>query len=86
MLTAIIQARMGSYRFPGKVMEEIKGKPLLFYVIKQTLSSKFINRVIISTSIAPEDKIIVAFCKENLSNCIIYLKKNIWGLTKKHPI
>ena len=65
MLTAIIQARMGSNRFPGKVMKEIEGKPLLFYVIKQTLSSKFINRVIISTSISPEDKIIVDFCKEN---------------------
>ena len=65
MFTAIIQARMGSSRFPGKVMKEIEGKPLLFYVIKQTLSSKFINRVIISTSIAPEDTIIVDFCKEN---------------------
>ena len=65
MLTAIIQARMGSNRFPGKVMKEIEGKPLLFYVIKQTLSSKFINRVIISTSISSEDKIIIDFCKEN---------------------
>ena len=53
---------MGSNRLPGKVMKEIEGKPLLFYVIKQTLSSKFINRVIISTSIAPEDKKIVDFC------------------------
>ena len=65
MFTAIIQARMGSSRFPGKGMKESEGKPLLFYVIKQTLSSKFINRVIISTSIAPEDTIIVDFCKEN---------------------
>ena len=68
MLTAIIQARMGSNRFPGKVMKEIEGKPLLFYVINQTLSSKFINRVIISTSIAPEDKKIVDAVGKSLTN------------------
>ena len=68
MLTAIIQARMGSNRLPGKVMKEIEGKPLLFYVIKQTLSAKFINRVIISTSIAPEDKKIVDAVGRSLTN------------------
>ena len=69
MYTAIIQARMDSRRLPGKVMKEIEGKPLLFYVIKQTLASKLIDDVIIATSTSPKDKIIADYCKANKINC-----------------
>ena len=68
MVTAIIQARMGSYRLPGKVMKDIEGKPLLYYVIRQTLASKLIDKVIVVTTISSKDKIIVNFCKENKIN------------------
>ena len=40
MNTAIIQARMGSTRLPGKIMMSVRDKPLLHYVINQVLQSK----------------------------------------------
>lgn len=68
LIRAIIQARMGSTRLPGKVMKNIEGKPLLHYVVKQTLASKFIDEVVVSTSVSSEDNMIVNFCKKNRIN------------------
>ena len=65
MITAIIQARMGSNRLPGKVMKNIEGKPMLYYVIRQTLASKLVDKVVIATSVSSKDKIIVNYCKKN---------------------
>lgn len=65
MVTAIIQARMNSTRLPGKVMMEINEQPILFHVIKQTLYSKFINRIIVATTTSRSDKKIVDFCKSH---------------------
>ena len=62
---AIIQARMGSNRLPKKVLKKINGKPMLDYVINQTLSSKFIKNVIIATTLEKEDLEIVEYCKNN---------------------
>lgn len=58
MVTAIIQARMGSTRLPGKAMMKINNEPLLFYVIKQVKACKKISKIIIATTNLPEDNII----------------------------
>lgn len=64
-LYAIIQARMTSTRLPKKVLKEINGKPMLDYVINQTLSSQFIKNIIIATTLEKEDLKIVDYCKRN---------------------
>lgn len=46
---AVIPARLGSSRFPGKVLFEFQGKPLLWYVWREIKKSKRIDRVIIAT-------------------------------------
>lgn len=56
---------MGSNRLPGKVMKNIEGKPLLYYVIKQTLTSKLVDKVVVATSVSLKDKVIVNYCKKN---------------------
>ena len=62
---AIIQARMSSSRLPKKVLKKIGKKPMLYYVIKQTLASKSIDEVIIVTTKERIDNEIVNYCKQN---------------------
>lgn len=58
---AIIQARMGSSRLPGKVLMNVCGKPMLQHVIERTL--KAIPEVIVATSFKREDDAIEEFCR-----------------------
>ena len=54
---AIIQARMSSQRFPGKVLYNVNGKPLLGFMIERVKLSKFLKNknIIIGTSVAIAD-------------------------------
>ena len=52
---------MGSTRLPGKVMMKVRNKPLLYYVINQTLHSKKIYKTIIATTNLLQDNKIVEF-------------------------
>ncbi len=61
---AIIQARMGSTRLPGKVMKDLKGKPVLWHVIERVKQSKNIDRIIIATTTHKRDLIIFEKAKE----------------------
>lgn len=55
MLGAIIQARMSSTRLPGKVMKEVAGKPLLFYLHERLRLSQQIKTIVLATSQANKD-------------------------------
>lgn len=48
-ILAIIPARGGSKRLPGKNIKKLAGKPLIAYSISAALKSKLVNRVIVST-------------------------------------
>ncbi|MCD6558920.1 MAG: glycosyltransferase family protein [Palaeococcus sp.] len=61
----IIQARMSSTRLPGKVLKEVKGKPLLAYMIERIMPSKEVNKMIVATSQDSSDNPIVDWCTEN---------------------
>jgi spore coat polysaccharide biosynthesis protein SpsF len=62
MIAAIIQARMGSTRLPGKVLMEVDGVPLLEYQIDRIKQSKMLNKIIVATSILEQDDKIADFC------------------------
>jgi len=47
-IAAIIQARMGSTRLPGKVMKDISGKPMLQHIIERLTNCQLINEIIIA--------------------------------------
>ena len=66
---AIIQARIGSTRLPGKVLMEVEGVPLLDIMLSRVEKSKLINNIIIATSILFDDNRIEKFV--NLSNKMI---------------
>jgi 3-deoxy-manno-octulosonate cytidylyltransferase (CMP-KDO synthetase) len=48
-IVAIIPARMGSSRFPGKPLTKICGKTMIEHVYKRTLMTKILNDVFVAT-------------------------------------
>jgi len=65
VIYAIIQARMGSTRLPGKVMMDLCGSPVIEHVVKRLNKSNFIDKIIIATSFDSNNVPIIDFCKEN---------------------
>ena len=60
---AIIQARMGSTRFPGKVLESLQNKPVLEWVVAAAKKIPTIDEVVVATSTAEIDQPIVKWCE-----------------------
>lgn len=59
MIGCIVQARMGSSRLPGKVMQKIDGDyTVLDYVIKQLQKSKTLEKILVATTNLIEDDVI----------------------------
>ena len=63
-VVAIIQARMGSTRLPGKVMELIAGETMLARVVKRTRRASLIDSVVVATTVGRMDEPIVEECKK----------------------
>ena len=49
MIAAIIQARMGSSRFPGKPLARLAGKPMIQHVYERTRACRRLDEVVIAT-------------------------------------
>jgi 3-deoxy-manno-octulosonate cytidylyltransferase (CMP-KDO synthetase) len=47
--TAIIPARFGSTRFPGKPLADKTGKPLIQHVVEQVQKAQLVNRIVVAT-------------------------------------
>ncbi len=62
--TAIIQARMGSTRLPGKVLMPLAGRPALWHIVDRLSYSNFLKKIVIATTTNPLDDAIVEFCKK----------------------
>jgi spore coat polysaccharide biosynthesis protein SpsF len=56
---AIIQARMGSSRLPGKVMMTLCGDSVLKHIISRVSSCRSLDDIIVATTTLPDDDIIV---------------------------
>lgn len=65
MILAIVQARMGSTRLPGKVMMEILGKPVLLHLIDRLKGSKLIDKIVIATTEKERDIPIIRLSEES---------------------
>ncbi len=53
---AIVQARMGSTRFPNKVMQPICGTPMIGLLLERLSKAKCIDRIILATSSDPRNE------------------------------
>jgi spore coat polysaccharide biosynthesis protein SpsF (cytidylyltransferase family) len=53
---AVIQARMGSTRLPGKVLADIGGRTMLGRVVARARRASTLDEVVVATSTLPEDE------------------------------
>lgn len=60
-ILAIIQARMGSSRFPGKSMAEINGRPILSYMMEQLSHCRMLDSIILAIPDLPTDDALAEF-------------------------
>ena len=56
MILAIVQARMGSSRFPGKMLARLADKPLIIHALERVSKAKLVNRVILASTTSLKDK------------------------------
>lgn len=61
---ALLQARMGSTRLPGKILMDIAGKPMMDHVVTRTMRAKTLDEVVVTTSDLPGDDVTAAYCAE----------------------
>jgi len=61
-VVAIIQARMGSTRLPGKVLKDLCGRTVLWHVVKRARLVRGIDTVVVATTTSPEDDKIAEWC------------------------
>jgi glutamate-1-semialdehyde 2,1-aminomutase len=63
---AIIQARMGSTRLPGKVLMPLSGRSVLNWCVRAAKKAPGVDEVWIATTLEPADDAIVEFCRKHL--------------------
>jgi len=57
-IVAVIQARMGSVRFPGKMLASLGGYPILEWVVLRTLGALSVQSFVLATSDLDQDDVI----------------------------
>jgi len=62
---AIIQARLGSTRLPGKVLLDVCGKTVLERVVERTRYTKNIDSVVVTMPNGERDDLLAQFCEEH---------------------
>ena len=62
-VVAIIQARMGGTRLPGKVLAEISGRTMLARVVRRVRRAGLLDEVVVATTTAAGDGPIVQQCQ-----------------------
>ena len=76
-VVAIIQARMGSTRLPGKVMQKIGSKPMLGTLISRLKNSKQLDDIVIATTTKNNDDIIEVLSNKMGVGCYRGSEENV---------
>jgi spore coat polysaccharide biosynthesis protein SpsF len=68
-IVAIVQARMGSTRLPGKVLVDLGGATTLARVLRRLDRATLLDRIIVATSTASSDDEILQECSRSHVDC-----------------
>ncbi len=63
MVTAIIQARVGSTRFPGKVFADLAGRPLIWHVVDRIRKCRNVQGIVLATTLNSLDDPLAIWAK-----------------------
>ncbi len=66
---AIAQARMGSTRFPGKILAPLEKMPVLGWVVRALRESPGVDVAVLATSTLKADDVVEEWCKANHVAC-----------------
>jgi len=64
-IIVFVQARTGSTRLPGKVLNKIMGREVLLYQIDRIRRAKTVDEVVVITTVNPADDAIADLCEKN---------------------
>ncbi len=78
-VAAIIEARMGSSRLPGKILMKIKGSSILSLLIDRIKKVPEIDKIIVATTIDKKDDILEEYCKKNKIICFRGSQDDVMG-------
>lgn len=62
---AILQARLGSSRLPGKVLADIHGKPMIWWMLQRISNCKTVDGLIVATTDKKEDDVLEKWIRQN---------------------
>jgi spore coat polysaccharide biosynthesis protein SpsF len=62
-VVAIIQARLGSSRFPAKTLMRIYDKPMLEHIIERVRAARRLDGIVVATTVSADDDPIVALAE-----------------------
>lgn len=78
-INIMIQARMSSRRFPGKILAPLNGQPILKHIIDRTKQVKNANQVIVVTSDETSDDPVMAYVKSLNAFCFRGSLNNVFN-------
>jgi spore coat polysaccharide biosynthesis protein SpsF (cytidylyltransferase family) len=69
-VATIVQARMGSSRLPGKVLETVAGEPVLHWVLERASRARHHGRLLVATSDLGGDDPVAEWCRAAGVECV----------------
>jgi spore coat polysaccharide biosynthesis protein SpsF len=63
-IVAILQARVGSTRLPGKVLMDLGGEPMLARVVNRVQRARTLSQVVVATTNEPRDDAVAALAAQ----------------------
>ena len=67
---AVVQARVGSTRLPGKALMQIAGRPMVAHVVERIAATPRVDQVVLATTVAPEDDALADFARSAGLPCV----------------